>query len=519
MLLRASFMKHLSPAKTAFEFFTTRPTIDTVLKELKTQPAGHWERRGERYALAVFRYAYKTVPAYRKFLKAHGVDGDKIKTLADFKTLPVMDKETYLKKYDYGDLFPHRDLSRVTTISATSGSTGEPFYFPRGEEQDWQARYVGEIFLANQFGIRDKKTLGIIGFGMGIWIGGILTYKYFNTLAQKGYQLASIPTGSNVETCLKAIKKFAHLYEQVILVGYPPFVKDIIDQAGEYGIDWKKHSVKILTAAEGYSEDFRAYLAQKAHLKNPLTDTINIYGTVELGTMAHETPLSNLIRKIAVSRPEIFRAIFPDASRLPTLVQYHPYIVYFEEHAGEVVATGTGCSMPLVRYRFPDRGGVIPFDEMVSKLKSAGVDIAAEARKHKIADMILRLPFVYIYERSDHAVIIRGANIYAEEVRHALQSASLEKYVTGKFTMARAESKTMDEYLEINVELKKDTHASADFAQKIQSAVVDYLKTKNSEYADQYQSVPKLMTPPIILWPYGHELHFKPGAKQKWVKK
>ncbi|TSD03755.1 MAG: hypothetical protein Greene071436_248 [Parcubacteria group bacterium Greene0714_36] len=27
------------------------------------------------------------------------------------------------------------------------------------------------------------------------------------------------------------------------------------------------------------------------------------------------------------------------------------------------------------------------------------------------------------------------------------------------------------------------------------------------------------MTPPIILWPYGHELHFKPGAKQKWVKK
>lgn len=514
-------MKHTTQTKNAFEFFTARPTTDVVIRELKTRPASHWEKRGEHYALAMFRYAYRTVPAYKKFLNSHGIDGDKIKTIADFSTLPVMDKQSYLGKYEYRDLFPDRDLSRVTTISATSGSTGEPFYFPRGEEQDWQARYVGEIFLANQFGVgdKDKTTLAIIGFGMGIWIGGILTYKYFNTLAQKGYRLASIPVGSNVETFLKAIKKFASLYDQIILVGYPPFIKDVIDQAGVYGVDWKKHAVKILTAAEGYSENFRAYVAKKAFVKNLLTDTINIYGTVELGTMAHETPLSNLIRKIAVSRPEVFAAIFPDAKGLPTLVQYHPYIVYFEEAAGEVVATGCGSSMPLLRYRFPDRGGVIPFDAMVAKLKSVGVDILAEARKLKIADTVVYLPFVYIHERSDHAVIIRGANIYAEEVRSALQYASLEKFITGKFTMSRQESKAMDEYLEINVELKKGAHASAALVKKIQNIVVDFLKTNNSEYADQYQSVPKIMTPPVILWPYGHELHFKPGAKQKWVKK
>ena len=513
-------MKHATHTKSAFEFFTPRPTLDVVLKELKTQPASHWERRGERYALAMFRYAYKTVPAYRKFLKEHGINGDRIKTIADFRTLPVMDKQSYLAKYEYRDLFPNRDLSRVTSVSATSGSTGEPFYFPRGEEQDWQARYVGEIFLANQFGVgdKDKRTLGIIGFGMGIWIGGILTYKYFNTLAQRGYRLASIPVGSNTETFLKAVKKFAPMYDQIILVGYPPFIKDVIDQASEYGVDWKKHTIKILTAAEGYSEDFRAYIAKKAFLKNPLTDTINIYGTVELGTMAHETPLSNLIRKIAVQRPEVFAAIFPDASRLPTLVQYHPYIVYFEEMGGEVIATGCGSSMPLLRYRFPDRGGVISYDTMIGKLKSVGVDILAEAHKLKIADTIVHLPFVYIYERSDQAVIIRGANIYAEEVRHALQSAALEKSVTGKFTMSRQESKTMDEYLEINVELKKDAHPSVSLAKEIQGTIVDFLNKKNSEFADQYQSVPKIMTPPVILWPYGHELHFKPGAKQKWVK-
>lgn len=516
-------MKHTTHTRNTFEFFTARPTMDTVIRELKTQPASHWEKRGERYALAMFRYAYKTVPAYKKFLTAHGIHGDKIKTIADFSALPVMDKHSYLGKYDYQDLFPNRDLSSVTTISATSGSTGEPFYFPRGEEQDWQARYVGEIFLANQFGAgdKDKSTLAIIGFGMGIWIGGILTYKYFNTLAQKGYRLASIPVGSNVETFLKAVKKFAPLYNQIILVGYPPFIKDAIDQAHEYGVDWKKHTVKILTAAEGYSENFRAYIAKKTFLKNPLTDTINIYGTVELGTMAHETPLSNLIRKIAVERPEVFATIFPDVNlnRLPTLVQYHPYIVYFEEAAGEVVATGCGSSMPLLRYRFPDRGGVIPYDTMAAKLKSVGVDILADARKMKIADTIMRLPFVYIYERSDHAVIIRGANIYAEEVRAALQNPSLEKSVTGKFTMSRQESKDMDEYLEINVELKKGVSASPVLAEKIKNIIVDFLNKNNSEFSDQYQSVPKIMTPPIVLWPYQDAVYFRSGIKQKWVRK
>ena len=88
-------MRHATHAKiSTFDFFTVRPAIDAVLKELKTEQASHWERRGERYALAMFRHAYKTIPAYKKFLKAHGVDGDTIKTIADFRTVPVMDKSS-----------------------------------------------------------------------------------------------------------------------------------------------------------------------------------------------------------------------------------------------------------------------------------------------------------------------------------------------------------------------------------------------------------------------------------------
>lgn len=502
-----------------FQFFDPARSVDDALVDLKVKPARHWERMGEEMALRLFKFVYKTVPAYRRLLREERIDGTKIRTLADFKKLPVIDKDYYLKKFKSADLFPNRDLSRATTFSATSGSTGEPFYFPRGEEQDWQYQYVAELFLKNQWEIDKKKTLGIIGFGLGIWIGGIFTYKNFNRIAAKGYNLALVPVGANIETYLRAIHRFGHLYDQVILMGYPPFVKDVVDEARDYGVDWKKYHLRILTAAEGYSEKFRDYLAEKTGLRNVLVDTLNIYGTVELGTMAHETPLSNLIRRIAVVKPEVFKELFPQANRIPTLAQYHPYLVHFEEVRGEVIASGFGSLIPLLRYRFPDMGGVIPFDAMVEKLKKAGVDITREAEKARISQMVMKLPFVYVYDRSDHAIILRGANIYAEEVKNALQDRSLENLITGKFTMLKQESKQMNEYFEINVELKKRSARGPELRSKIQSVVVEHLKKSNSEYNDQYKSAPEMVTPKILLWPYQHHKYFKPGGKQKWTVK
>ena len=429
----------------------------------------------------------------------------------------------YLRKYDYLDLFPNRDISRATTFSATSGSTGEPFYFPRGEEQDSQYEYVAELFLKNQFNIESKTTLGLLGFGLGIWIGGIFTYKNFNKIAQKGYNLSLIPVGPNKELYLKSLEKFGRLFDQVLLLGYPPFIKDVIDEAPLYGINWRNYNVKILTATEHFSEEFRKYLAQKTFLKNPYTDIINIYGTVELGTMAHETPLSNLIRKIAVQKPAVFRELFPYMHRVPTLAQYHPSILHFEQVEEEVIASGFGSSIPLLRYRFPDRGGVIPFDKMLKKLNTGGIDILQIARAAKIEHTIFRLPFVYVYERSDFATTLFGINIYSEYIRNALSHRTVRGYVTGKSTMITKNDKNQDQFLEVNVELKKDIKPTRELRKLTQKAIIRILMLNSTEYQYLYNNDPKTyekrLTPHIILWPYEHPTYFSIGTKQRWVKK
>jgi len=505
--------------KLPFQYFKLPKNIDKSLVDLKTKPPSYWENKGKDNALKLFDFVVRKVPAYERFLKRHKINRNKIKSIEDFRTLPISSKENYLRRSNFIDLLPNRDISDTKTFSATSGSTGEPFYFPRGDEQDWQYEYIAEMFLKNQFEIDKKTTLGIIGFGIGIWIGGIFTYKNFNKIASKGYQLALAPVGNTAEIYLDIVKKFGNLFDQVILMGYAPFVKDIIDEAKDYGINWRDYNLRILTAAEGYSEKFKKYVAKKASLKDPLMDFVNIYGTVELGTMAHETPLSNLIRLIAVENKTVFRAIFPKANRLPTLVQYYPQIIYFEEEEDEVIATGYGSSIPLVRYRFPDIGGVITYDDMISKLKDSGVDILIEAKKNKIDKNILHLPFVYVYDRSDHALILRGANIYPEEIKNALQDKLLDSYVTGKFSMEKKEDRKMDEYLEINVELKKRVKKSKKLEKLIEVMITDFLKKENSEFSYLYSLDSDKLIPGVVLWPYGHEKHFSPKGKQKWVIK
>jgi len=499
-----------------YKRFEPRPA-DFVLRELKSKPASFWERKGENMALDLFKFVYENVPAYKKFLKKNKVPA-RIGSLEDFKKLPLTAKKDYLRKSDYPSLFPFKDVSVATTISATSGSTGEPFYFPRADFNDAQYERLAEVFLENQFSISSKKTLGIIGFGLGIWIGGMFTYKNLNRIAQKGYPLTLAPVGANKDIYLKTFKKFAPHFDQVILMGYPPFVKDVLDSGKEYGVNWNKHNIKILTAAEGYSEDFRKYVAKKARIKNFLCDIINMYGTVEQGTIANETSFGNLIRKIASENKKAFKALFPRATNIPTLTQYFPNMVYFEEIDGHVVATNYGSSIPLIRYSFSDLGGVIGFDEMLEKLQGCGIDIIKEARKNGIEKQILHLPFVYVYARSDFAVVFRGANIYPEEIRAALDNPSLNKYITGRATMIRKEDGEFNQQLNILIELRKKVYFSRRIKRKISRLIIEHLRINNSEFSYLYSLDAKKTTPVIFLKNFKDQRHFSDNGKHHWVK-
>lgn len=316
----------------------------------------------------------REVPAYKKFLQQSGVRASDIRTLDDLCKVPPIDKNNYLRASNYNDLFWNGSLRFSHILTSTSGSTGEPFYFARSHAVDEQSALVHERFLLQSSLQKTRPTLVIVCFGMGVWIGGLITYQAFELLGKRGHPVSIITPGINKTEILKILRRLAPRYDQVILAGYPPFIKDVIDAAIEDGIDMAGRRMGIILAAEAFSERFRDYIATKTGIKNVYTDIMNIYGSADLGTMAAETPLSILVRRIAKEDDVLFASLFGQITKTPTLAQFDPSVTCFEEHDGQLFVSGDSA-MPLVRYAIGDNGGVLSFSEIASQCKARGVDL------------------------------------------------------------------------------------------------------------------------------------------------
>jgi phenylacetate-CoA ligase len=167
-----------------------------------------------------------------------------------------------------------------------------------------------------------------------------------------------------------------------------------------------------------------------------------------------------------------------------------------------------------------DNGGVLNYDQLLVLCSQSGINLTQEIKKAKIEDTLSQLPFVYVYERSDFSTKLYGAIIYPEYIKRGIQKNEFQKYITGKFTMFTKSDENHDEYLEINLELQPDIKSSAALKKLITTTITDVLVQESSEHRNNMSLLARSKVEPrIIFWSYEHETYFKPGGKQKWVKK
>src|SRR3989338_10115197 len=472
-----------------------------------------WLKAGEKMALRLFREASKRVPAYRDFLKSNKINPAKIKTIIDFSKIPSVDKKNYLLKYPLEKLCWDGKIEKADMISLSSGSSGDPFFWLRDKEQEEETALSHEAFLVDSFGIDKNSTLLIVSFAMGMWVAGTLTYRAVQKIAEN-YRLTVITPGINKQDVLNVVRKIGNKYKQIVIAGFPPFVKDIIDEGERQNIDWKKHKIKFLFAAEAFSEKWRDYMYKKIGAKNPLKDSLNIYGTADALILGHETPLSILIRRLADKHgKELYRDLFKHDERVPTLVQYNPALRYLESVNGNLIFSAFS-GIPLVRYAIGDTGDATQYSKVISLLKKHDINMDKEVRLAKISNW--KLPFLYVYGRNDFTASLYGINIHPENIRDALSDKEAEGDVSGKFVMFTGNDGRINQYLKIVVELKDGvSNAGVKLEERIKSAVVKMLKEKNMEYNELYKSLGVMVEPQIKLYRYGHEDFFKPGIKQK----
>jgi phenylacetate-coenzyme A ligase PaaK-like adenylate-forming protein len=153
-----------------------------------------------------------------------------------------------------------------------------------------------EQVFHDSFATDERRTLAVVCFALGTWVGGMFTTSCCRALAAKGYPITLATPGNNREEIWRVVKALAPQFDQTVLLGYPPFLKDVIDGGIAAGIDWKPYKVKLVMAGEVFSEEWRSLVAERLGSTDICYDSASLYGTADAGVLGNETPLSICIR-------------------------------------------------------------------------------------------------------------------------------------------------------------------------------------------------------------------------------
>ncbi len=477
----------------------------------------YWKKKGNQRALLLFQKAAKHVPAYKHFLSKYGVNPQKVRTIKDFHNhVPIMDKQNYILQYSEKDRSWNGEIARHVLSSVSSGTSGLPTFWMRGGYQEYEAAVVHEILFSSLFSVEHVPTLCVVCFPMGIYVSGMATIFPLWVMKMKGYPFTLVPAGNKSDSALVALKRLWKEYQQIILVGHPLFVKRVLEEGKEEGIQWGKRKVGMFFCSEGYSEKWRSYVQRLAGQRGNRVSAFSVYGSSDLLLMGYETPYSVHVRKKLYSNASARKVLgIEDKDGIPLLFQYNPYIRYIESINKELVFTAfTGT--PLIRYNMHDVGNVYSYREIEKVfLKNRSTSSLDE----KKLPFIWKLPFVTLYGRTGYAVVFYGANIYYEQIRNALDRREYFSQFTGNFLLRTPYTKKMNKKLEIHIELKKGKSCPVSWKREVAEQIFSYLFHHNLEYKDVVSHHKKKdVYPRVQFWEHGSPPYFLSGSKPRFIE-
>lgn len=468
--------------------------------------------KGFKRALNLFKEASRRIPAYKDFLRKAGVNPEVIHTKADFKRLPRMDKPSYISQYSLAEMSWDGTLANARYVSTSSGSTGVPFFWPRGVVQDAAVGHMFRNIYRDIFDAREKNLLFVNSFALGTWIAGFEFYNATKWAGDQDGHITIVTPSIDKSEAVNQIRRLSGLFERVVVAGYPPFVKDIVEACEHSGIDIQNLDLRLMIAGEAVSIPWKQKLLERIGRSDEYATIVNVYGMAEAGVVAHDTPLAQLVREHASDMPPGLLETH-DGLPITGMYQYYPDMRYLEADPGEALALTADVGLPLIRYDTRDTGGIV--DRSV--VDQLGDSFRAAAASSKIDLSKWQLPFVYLNGRKDLSISLYALMIYVENVKYSLEKSNYSPLLSGLFTMSVEHNDNLDQEFIIRIELAGQSIPEG-LDETLQKEIVSGLKNVNSEYTKLLNAVGERALPRVHLMPHGH-LSTIPGRKHKWVKR
>lgn len=480
------------------------------------------------------------VPAYNMLLSDASVAPETITSIEDFRAkVPLIDK-TYMQQYS----LPQRCIGGAIAVGdvdfchVSSGSSGEPTFWARSALSEIAIATRFEQILLDSFGCSPTRSILCVNvFPLGSWVGGIFTTFCLRYCSLKGLNLTLVTPGSAPPEILRCVRQLGPLFARTCILGYPPFVKGLIDAGRASGVNWAALDVCMVLAGEVFSEEWRQLVGLRAGVPVPLRDIVSIYGTADAGVLGSETWLSASVRAWLAERPATSKELF-GKERLPTLVQYDPAVRYLEVTPQQTIVLTTMESLctrspptvrdrhaasdgtqlcgppPLLRYHIHDRGGTMAYATLLEFLTKRGFELPTDVRDGHVHR---RLPFAWVFGREHWAISLYGANVFVDQIMSALEAPSVAEKVTGKFILDTQTDADANPRVWLSVECAPAQQATdAELVHLIQERVLAQLLRVNSEFANYVPS--HSQAPMVSLFANGDPAHFPVGVKHKWTR-
>lgn len=385
----------------------------------------------EEKAVGAFHRAAGRVPFYRRFLREHDVDAGMVKDIESFRRyVPLLVKSDVFGGALLEEICVDGSFDGLKSVLTSSGYSGTFGIGVNTRKNLRNAPSSIDAALDYMFKIGDRRTFLLNAEPMGVKIPSGLPVGEVSVRSDMGLAV------------LRAVRPY---YEQVVIVSDPHFLKKLVEDGAEQGLDWKSMRVHLVMGGDWFPESLRSYLAGMIGADPDACEATKFVGATlgiaELDlNLFHETAETIRIRRLAERDLGLRKALFGEVDATPIIFQYYPHRTYMEEAAGadgtkELVFTMLSKHMriPLVRYNAGDVGYVMEYGRFCEMLGEFGYD---EYRPR------LHLPIVAVGGRAGRQVSVDGLKLTPEAVRSALYAEhEVARAVTGQFWLSRNCSK------------------------------------------------------------------------------
>ena len=362
-------------------------------------------------AIQVSMVAAKHSEAYRTLLQEHGIEPVTLGAQIVWSNLPVLTKSNTFERFTVTQLSRPLSASALADVLTSSGRGGRSYGFRlTAREQHEEGWFNIDLGLQDVFDVDEKHTLLVNCLPMGV------------VFRSRAVAVANVSVREDMACSI--LRDIGPNFQQILLCTDPLFIRRLLDEAQNVGVDWRALNTSVIMGEEVLVEAQRDYIAARMgiDIDSDLHRLVgSSFGVGELGlNLLFETRETIRMRRAMRTQPALTPVLCGTAAldAIPSIFCYNPLRTYLEilnpdaDGFGELCITmlDVHAVIALPRYATGDLGRLISPADAAQAAELVGVAppwLPLVAIQGRIKDRPAGLPSVESVKELlylDHAV-------------------------------------------------------------------------------------------------------------------